>query len=186
MELSPLTDGVVSIRRYRDTDVEPLYEAVRESIADLKPWMPWCNDDYSLQDASCWVLTRNQAWHAGEEYSFLIVDASTGSVLGGVGLNEIRKAEKRANLGYWVRSSCRGRGVAARAAVLMAKFGLRVFRFERIEIVVAVGNKASQSAAKKTGAREERIAPNRITIRDELHDAIVYSLSEDDFANGKS
>jgi len=39
-----LTDGTVTLRRYRSEDTEPIYRAVRESIGEISPWMPWCHD----------------------------------------------------------------------------------------------------------------------------------------------
>ena len=40
MDQIELTDGVVAIRKYREGDAELLYEAVRESIAEVSPWLP--------------------------------------------------------------------------------------------------------------------------------------------------
>ncbi len=44
-----LTDGMVLLEPYRIGDVERPYQAVRESIAELSPWMPWCHADYSIE-----------------------------------------------------------------------------------------------------------------------------------------
>ena len=35
-----LSDGTVSIRPYREDDVQPLFDAVRESVAEAYPWLP--------------------------------------------------------------------------------------------------------------------------------------------------
>ena len=46
MDLSTeLTDGVVLLRPFRLEDVKPLFNAVRESLTELKPWMSWAHDE---------------------------------------------------------------------------------------------------------------------------------------------
>ena len=86
------------------------------------------------------VMARAEAWKNEDEYSFAVVDAKTGMFLGGVGLNQVNRVHQLCNLGYWVRTSCTGRGIASAAARLAARFGLEELKLQRIEIVVATGN----------------------------------------------
>jgi RimJ/RimL family protein N-acetyltransferase len=46
----------------------------------------------------------------------------------------------------------------------------------RVEIVVAVGNHASERVARKSGALHECVARNRLWIRDQPVAASVFSL----------
>src|SRR5689334_17594244 len=134
-----LTDGIVSIRRYCEGDAELLYEAVRESIAEVSPWLAWCHKDYSIEESRDFVATRNVHSQGDEWYSFAVIDETSGKFVGGVGLNFINRIHQFANLGYWVRTSAAGRGVATRATRLAARFGFEELRLNRIEIVAAVG-----------------------------------------------
>ena|ERR1051326_1798855 len=59
MDEIELTDGIVAIRKYRDGDAELLYEAVRESIAEVSRWLPWCHEGYSIEESREFVATRN-------------------------------------------------------------------------------------------------------------------------------
>ena len=108
---------------------------------------------------------RAGAWEKGTEYEFAIIDAKDGSFLGGCGLNQINYKKRIANLGYWVRTSRTKRGVASAAVRLLAQFGLGKLKLNRIEIMAAVGNKASQRVAEKVGARREGILRKRIVVR---------------------
>ena len=179
MEAEFSSDGI-SIRRYRVTDVTLVYEGVRESISEISPWLPWCHPDYSMEDSAAWVLSRDEAWANAVEHSFVITDAQTGAFCGAVGLNYFNRDHQFANLGYWVRSSRTGRGVATTATLLTARFGLRVLGLQRIEILAAVGNKASQRVAEKAGAKKEGLLRNRLSIRGLAHDAVMYSLIASD------
>ena len=175
-----LADNVVVLRRYRAGDVPLVFEAVRESIAEISRWMGWCHADYSVEESSAWVLSRDEAWAGGTEYSFVITDAQTGMLLGGVGLNFIRRDHRFANLGYWVRTSQAGRGVATAATRLTARFGFEELGLTRIEIVAAAGNIPSQRVAEKAGATREAVLRNRLLIKGQPQDAVMYSLVPED------
>jgi len=179
MEADFSSDGI-SIRRYQITDIPLLYEAVRESISEISPWLPWCHPDYSMEESSAWVLSRDEAWANEVECSFVITDAQSGAFWGTVGLNQFQRDHQFANLGYWVRTSRAGRGVATTATVLTARFGLRTLALQRIEILAAVGNRPSQRVAEKAGAKKEGVLRNRLSIRGLAHDAVMYSLIPSD------
>ena len=179
MEAEFSSDGI-SIRPYRVTDVILVYEGVRESISEISPWLPWCHPDYSMEDSAAWVLSRDEAWANAVEHSFVITHSQTGAFLGTVGLNYFNRDHQFANLGYWVRSSRTGRGVATTATLLAARFGLQVLGLHRIEILAAVGNRASQRVAEKAGAKKEGLLRNRLSIRGLPHDAVMYSLIASD------
>jgi RimJ/RimL family protein N-acetyltransferase len=106
----------VTIRPYEDTDASEMSVAARESVAEVSPWMPWCHSEYSVADAAAWVRTTRGGHADGSMYDFAIIDAN-GSYAGGCGVNHINRMDRFANLGYWVRTSLAGRGIAP-AAVL--------------------------------------------------------------------
>jgi RimJ/RimL family protein N-acetyltransferase len=87
-----------------------------------------------------------------------------------------------ANLGYWVRTSAAGRGVASAATVLIAHYGLQVVGLKRIEILADVENLASQRVAEKAGAMREGRLRNRLFHHHEVHDGVLFSLIADDLA----
>jgi len=104
----------------------------------------------------------------------------TNAFIGGSGLNQINQQYQIGNLGYWVRTSCTGQGVATRAVRLLARFGFEELGLGRIEIVAAVGNTASQRVAEKAGAHREGVLRRRLFLHDEYHDAVMYSLITED------
>ena len=172
-----LSNETIRIRRYRVEDIPLLFEAARESISEMfTRWMPWCHREYTLEDSAAFVLSREEAWRKGEEYNFAILDFETGAFLGGVGLNQFNRDHGFANLGYWVRSSSMGRGVAAAAALLAARFGFEDLELNRVEIVIATQNERSQRVAEKARAKREGVLRNRLLIADRQHDAVMYSL----------
>ncbi len=171
-----LRGPTVVLRPPRDDDASAVCETVQESVADVGSWLAWCHPDYDVGDALVWVRGSREARARGEECAFLITDAQTGAVLGGCGLDQVDAVNRRANLGYWVRTGATGRGVATEAARLAAEFGLTVLGLGRLEIVVAAGNRASQRVAEKLGAVREGVLRSRFWLGGEPVDALLYSL----------
>lgn len=164
-----------AIRPYAATDASALHEAARESVADVHPWLPWCHSEYRLEDAETWIKSRVEAFTNRTEFSFLIEDEN-GRFLGGCGLNHISELHRLANLGYWVRTSAAGQGVASHAVQTLAQWAFANTNLERLEIVVAIGNTRSQRVAEKAGAHREGILRSRLFIHDRPHDAVLYSI----------
>lgn len=178
-----LSDGVVVARPWQDGDAPLLYEAARESIDTVGPWLPWLDDLYRLEDAERWVKDSQQHWARQSEFQFMVRDAVTGRLLGGAGLNHLNQTHRFANLGYWVRASATGAGVASRAAKLVARFGLTTAGLGRIEILTVPSNLASQRVAAKIGAMFEGELRDRLLVRGTRSAARLYSLTRADIEN---
>jgi ribosomal-protein-serine acetyltransferase len=175
-----LTDGKILIRTLSAEDVDAVFEAVRESMSELSKWMPWCHPDYAREETVAFINSRPDDWNADVAYTFAITDAQTGAFLGSVGLNFINRQYQMGNLGYWVRTSANGRGVAAAAARLIARFGFHELGLQRLEIIAAVENYPSQRVAEKTGATREGVLRKRLLYKGQTRDAVLYSLVAED------
>jgi RimJ/RimL family protein N-acetyltransferase len=175
-----LTNGSVLLRPYRPSDVDSLYEAVWESMTELSLWMPWCHADYSKEESRAWIESCVAKWTRGAEYNFVITDAKEVYFLGGCGLNRVSLSRRLANLGYWVRSRCTGKGVATASARLVAHFGFDELELSQIKIAAAISNEASLRVAEKIGATRGGILRDRFVIDDTVYDAAMFSLIPQD------
>ena len=174
-----LANELLLLRLPRASDVDALFAAVKESIDELSRWMPWCAGGYTRDGAAMFVEGLCAAWHEGREYSFAVFERRTGQLVGCCGLNQLDGQNRRANLGYWIRRSARARRgrIGARLA---AEFGFRELQLDRIEIIVATENIASQRVAEKIGAIREGIARRRCRVGEITHDAVMFSLVRED------
>jgi RimJ/RimL family protein N-acetyltransferase len=171
-----LTDGGLSLRPWRDADVPPLAAAVRESVASVGRWLPWCCADYTEQDAAAWIAHCQAGWRSGTHFAFALVAANSGEVLGGAGLSQRNQIHRCANLGYWVRQSRQRQGMGSAAARLVARYGFEQLGLIRIEVIVLPDNAPSRATAASIGAKFETIARHRLWTREQAQDAAVYSL----------
>jgi len=167
------------VRPYEPGDAPALWEAVRESVVEVSRWLDWCHPQYSLAEAEGWIRSRDPLAAEGREYSFAIVGGDEGRFLGGCGLNQINRVHRFANLGYWVRTSATGQGVATAAARQVAQFAFANTDLVRLEIVCAVGNDASQRVAARAGAVREGVLKDRLLVHGRPVDAVMYSLTRD-------
>jgi RimJ/RimL family protein N-acetyltransferase len=176
-----LRDGAVVLRPPSGADADEIYGAVRESLPELLPWMAWSHPDYQRVETAEWIRSAEQSWANDTEYPFLIRAEAGGAFLGTCGLNAIDRLNRGANLGYWVRTSATKQGVATRAATLLAAFGFEELGLDRIEILAATGNEPSQRVAGNVGTTREGVLRRRLRVGDVSHDAVVFSLTRDDW-----
>lgn len=152
-----------------------LHAAAMESLDTVGRWMPWCYPERTESEGLEWYRTCEDNWRTGAEYEFSAF-APSGEYLGAGGLNQFNRVHNFANLGYWVRQSRQGQGIAPRIAGLIADFGFRALHLARIEIVVGEENYSSRRVAEKVGAAFEGIARRRILLHGVSIDAAMYSL----------
>ena len=175
----PLIDEELLLRPFWLGDSTGLYCAVKESLRDLSSWMSWATDTYTELTAREYITIARARWNEGTFYAFAITQSE--EILGACTLSSIHSIYHFCNLGYWVRTSHRGQGIAGRAAKLAARFAFESLGLIRVEIVVAVENQASLRVAEKIGAHDEGILLNRMVIGKSIYDAHMYSLVPSDF-----
>src|SRR3990172_2765746 len=169
-----LSDDIVTLRPFHREDAAPLYEAVCESLADLRPRMAWAHESYMEASAREFVALARARWEEGTLFAFAITRAD--EIVGGCTLSGLNPVNRFCNLGYWVRSSQHGHGFAGHAAKLAARFGFEHVGLVRAEIVIAQGNTQSMRVAEKIGAHYEGKLLNRMVVGSSIYDAHMYSL----------
>lgn len=160
---------------YEDRHVDPVFQAVRESIPEVSRWMWWCHSGYSLAESKTWVETSAESFRMKTSFEF-VVESHDGQVLGCCGLNALDLVNQRCNLGYWTRTSAANRGVATEAVSALVDWAFRETKLVRLEIIAAVDNSASRRVAEKSNAYAEGILRSRLLVHGQFHDAAIYSI----------
>ncbi len=167
-----LTDEVITLRRPTETDADEVAEAVRASIAELTPFMPWANAGYSRADALTWIRDETDPGSEG----FVVIDHLDRAIVGTAGLQPFNHGNQRVEMGYWTRSDRVGRGFASRATRLLARYAIEQRGADRVEIVMSVENVGSRRAAEKAGATHEGVLRDYLLLHDRRHDAHIFSI----------
>lgn len=163
----------LTLRHPVDADADLVADAVRRSLDELAPWMPWAVPGYDSEMAARWIRGE-----FGDAHRFLMEDAA-GDIVGTCGLNRVDELNRSANLGYWVHSGRAGRGYATEATRRLARFGLVDTsgpRYQRVEITMSTRNHASRRVAEKAGATFEGTLRDSLFLCGEFHDAHIWSF----------
>jgi ribosomal-protein-serine acetyltransferase len=142
--------------------------------------------DMSLEELEAGTQSLLELWEKDDFYLFNILDASTNQVLGFVFLNHVSRQYQMANLGYAVRTSRIGEGIATEAAKLAARFGFEKLGLQRIEIMASKENAASLRVAEKVGAVREGLLRKRVQHHGTPWDVYMHSLIPEDFGINKT
>lgn len=171
-----MKDDRIELRPFVWRDAADAAKAVLDSEKTVGAWMPWWKPDYSETDAIAWFKHCDEMREQGLAYEYGIFCLRSGQLLGSVGVNQIDQMNRVGNLGYWVKESCQGQGIATRASKLLIDTAFLKLKLIRLEIVVLVANTASQKVAEKLGAIYECTALNRLFHKGEPYAAKVYAL----------
>ncbi|MBL0606925.1 GNAT family N-acetyltransferase [Aeromonas caviae] len=176
MPFQRLANTTLVIRPFEEGDTDEFVRAAHESIETVGTWMSWCTPSFNRDKALGWFATCDQDCAAGRAFDMGIFCATTGQLLGGAGINQLSPHHRYGNIGYWVRQSRQGCGIARQTIALLRDFGFTQLGLFRLEIVMGVGNSASEAVAIAAGATFECRARNRIFLHDLPLDAHIYTL----------
>lgn len=172
------------MRCWEPRDAPLLKEAVDSSLDHLRPWMPWAHDDPQPLQAKVELLRsfRGQ-FDLGQNFVYAMLSPSESEVVGGTGLHP-RVGEGAMEIGYWVRASSVGRGLATEATAALTRVGFELCELERVEIRVDPANVPSLAIPRKLGYGEEGRLRRRLHGPDGTplqRDAVVFALLRDDY-----
>lgn len=173
MTFQRLANAQLVIRPFEPGDADEFVRAAHESIETVGKWMSWCSRSFTQDSTLEWFASCDQDRAAGRAFDMGMFCATTGQLLGGAGINQLSPHHRYGNIGYWVRQGC---GIARQAVTLLRDFGFQQLGLFRLEIVMGVGNTASEAVAIAAGATFECWARNRIILHGQPLDALVYSL----------
>lgn len=176
-----MVESAIALRPWSPADAPALMDAIAESAGDLGPWSPWWHPGFDESDALAFIQGTIEARPKGEAHELAII-AGAGDderILGSCGINEIKALHGVANLGYWVRSSETGKGIASAVVRQLATWVFGHMDLNRLELVIATGNPASKGVAEKAGAKFEGVQRQRLLLHGTTHDAVMYSICRD-------
>jgi RimJ/RimL family protein N-acetyltransferase len=137
-------------------------------------WTASLPDPYTREDAEAWVGTVAPAERAEGRGLPCVVEAD-GELVGSAGLHLHRRGEAtEVEVGYWTAPWARRRGYATEAAVALTEWAF-AHGADRVRLLTALGNSASQGVARRAGFSPDGIRVDGITKLDgSRQDAAVF------------
>ncbi len=164
------------LRAPRRTDVGALHEGIMETLPELVKWLPWAHDGHRRIDTRRYLRGARAALGRRGAYEFIIEDVHKGDLLGITSLHRIDWIRRSAGVGYWIRRSSWGKGIATEAVGALVERSFHVYHLHRLEAHVALENHASQRVVDKLGFEREGIAREVEFVNGRYLDHIQYSL----------
>jgi RimJ/RimL family protein N-acetyltransferase len=155
------TSPGLMLRPWIEQDIPAMVAAYRDPV--MRRWLR--HPVTTAEEAHRVIEARRGDRRAGTRFSFAVLqadpDGSAGDLVGGV---SIRRQDGRAASGevaYWVTAPWRGRGIAPRALNAVCEWAFRLpwHPLERLELIHAVGNRASCRVADKAGFALSAVLP---------------------------
>ena len=153
-----------------------------ESREFLAPWEPtWPDDDLTRGAFRRRLRRQTEEMTSDESYAFLIFDAASHALLGGLTLGGIRRGVAQAGtLGYWMGARHAGKGVMTRAVGAAVRYGFGHLRLHRIEAACLPENVPSMTLLERNGFRREGLARSYLRINGVWRDHLLYALLENE------
>jgi ribosomal-protein-alanine N-acetyltransferase len=151
-----------------------------QSRAFLTPWEPlWPLDDLTRAAFRRRLRRQGEEMSRDESFAFLIFDANSDELLGGLTLGGVRRGvAQAATLGYWMGAAHAGKGRMTRAVAAAARFGFGPLRLHRIEAACIPDNAPSIALLERNGFRREGFARAYLKINDAWRDHVLLALLE--------
>jgi RimJ/RimL family protein N-acetyltransferase len=139
------------IRAPEPTQAPAVNAAIRESYDSLRTWMSWADHLPSEEETRAHLDKASRFFADGVDVGLYLWERDTGTFVGGAGLHARLADPTRRELGYWVRTSARGRGLATEAVRALAEAAFRSLALTAVEIHTSARNLASQRVASRAG-----------------------------------
>jgi RimJ/RimL family protein N-acetyltransferase len=171
------------VRCYDPRDAPLLKEAVDSSLDHLRPWLPWALDDPQTIEEKVELLRRFRGqFDLGQNFVYGLFSADESQLVGGSGFH-LRVGDDAFEIGYWIRASEDGKGLATEATAALTRVGFEVCGVDRIEVHVEPENERSMRIPQKLAYTEEARLRRRLypAPGGEPRDTLVFSMFRSDY-----
>ncbi|PAV30685.1 GNAT family N-acetyltransferase [Virgibacillus profundi] len=157
-----------------------IYPAIRESKQDLKKWLPFAQQEQTLEDTEANVREAHAKFLKREDLRLHIFHRETNEFIGCTGLHRIDWEVPKFEIGYWIDSRQGGKGYITEAVQGITDFAFTNLKANRVEIQCDAKNLKSRRVPERLGYTLEGIHYNdSIAVDgDELRDTCIYAKTK--------
>lgn len=151
--------------------------AIQESMAELRPWMPWAQENLTADTQEAIMRRAHADFMARTDLMLLLLLKGSNTIIGSSGLHRIDWRVPKFEIGYWLRTSYTGQGYMTEAVNAIAAFAFETLEARRLEIRCDERNTRSAAVARRCGFALEGIL--RHNARDhftgQLENTLVFA-----------
>ncbi len=147
----PTLEGTgLRLRPLLHGDSQALYLAGQDEDIGRYTSIAW---PFTSAAAELLIAEAETGWQAGTMARFGIIALPEDRVVGTVSLLHFYPDQRDAEVGYWLGTAGRGRGLARRAVALLCAWAFAALDLQRLHLMVDLDNAASHAVALSCGFR---------------------------------
>jgi RimJ/RimL family protein N-acetyltransferase len=168
------------IRKTLPGDGKYVFEAMKSSLNELKPWMSWAHMNQTEQDVEANIRDSIAKFITREDLRLHLFNKETGEFIGSSGLHRINWDIPKFEIGYWIDTRFSGKGYITESTEAITKFAFTELNAKRVEIRCDSQNTKSRAIPKKLGFTLEGILKNNgISVESkEPRDTCVFAKTK--------
>ena len=169
------------LRLLEEADARELHEVIEANRTHLAQWLPWAAGQ-TFEDTLDFIRrTRSQLSDNDGFQTAVVIEES---IVGVIGFISVDWGNRSTRVGYWLEEGRQGRGTMTAAMRLIVDHALTVWRLNRVEILVATGNRRSRAIPERLGFREEGTLRQFQLVNGRYLDCVSYSMLAGDRRGG--
>ena len=150
-------------------DGEMLHAAITESLPELRRFLaslPWVAGEQTVESAEIYCRNAQANFLARKDLPFLVLERTTGQVVGATGLHRTVWSTLKTEIGYWGRVSRARNGFICEAVMALTNYAFAKLGAVRVELITDEENTPSRRVAERCQfllegvLRNERRAPD--------------------------
>lgn len=173
-------DADHALELYAPSTARGMHETITRNLDRLREWEQWAQVEQSYDDLVAFTSSQIAGWVAGTVVPCVFVahrcpaGKAAPGYIGSISLR-LNRAQRTAELGYWIDAEFEGRGLVTRACEALIEHGKSV-GVQRFEIRAATTNTRSIAVARRLGFEQEGVLHRAMPVGDRVHDAALFSL----------
>jgi RimJ/RimL family protein N-acetyltransferase len=176
----------LTVRPYRASDAQALFEAVAESRDHIRPWLPFADAHQTVEESIDWIIHQQANWLTRQDLVLSIWEKATNGFLGGTGIHPRNWGNRCFEIGYWLRASASGHGYMTEAVQLLMNYAFASLAANRVEIHCDERNIRSAAIPRRLGFIQEACLRNHMAASDgTLRTSLVFALIPSDLPGNK-
>lgn len=162
-----------------ERDAAELCRVVRENLEELKLWMPWAADDYSVDSAREFIKGNLSEFATTGSFGTSVV--LNEEIVGIISFHHLDQNNKSAHLGYWLAKSAQGRGLMTECSRVLVGYLFDEMELNRVQVNCNAGNVRSRAIPERLGFRLEGVLRQVEFFDNRYGDWAVYAMLRADW-----
>ena len=169
-----LKNNIVYLRGISIDDVD----LIAKVAFDERIWPFLSTTIRTRQDVEAYVETAIANMTSGEEYTFIIIDQATGSIVGSTRFMDISRQHNRLEIGStWITPNYWRTAINTNCKYLLLEYCFEILDMKRVQIKTDNENERSKQAIARIGAKFEGILRQHMTRKDgTIRDTAMFSV----------